>query len=135
MVRRGVTVWLIILLLANLNGALRELLLSPALGESVGRAVSTVLLAGLVLLVAWLTIRWIGPRTAPEALLLGVTWLLLTLAFEFGAGHFLFRKSWDELLVDYDLGRGRIWILVPITTLLAPVWAARVRRRVPAPSR
>ena len=128
MFRRGVVVWLAILVLANVNGALRELVLRPALGEAAGRAVSTLMLALLVLLLAWLTIRWIGPRTGKESLLLGAVWLLLTLAFEFGAGHYLFHKPWDELLGDYDLEQGRIWILVPLVTLVAPAWAAWVRR-------
>jgi hypothetical protein len=50
-------------------------------------------------------------------------WLLLTLAFEFLAGHSLFGKPWDMLLADYDVVRGRIWVLVLMSTLLAPMWA------------
>jgi hypothetical protein len=29
------------------------------------------------------------------------------------------------LLADYDVLRGRIWVLVPIVTFIAPLWAAR----------
>jgi hypothetical protein len=127
MLPRAMVVWFGILLLANVNGALRELLLRPALGDTVARAISTVLLASLVALLAWSTIRWIGPRTTAGAILVGVLWLVLTLAFEFGAGHYLFHKAWAELLADYDLRQGRIWVLVLLVTVGAPLWAARTR--------
>jgi hypothetical protein len=54
---------------------------------------------------------------------------VLTLAFEFGVGHWVFRNSWEKLLHDYDLSSGRIWILVLATTLLAPVAAFRLGGR------
>jgi hypothetical protein len=54
-------------------------------------------------------------------------WVALTLAFEFLAGHYLFHKPWAALLADYDLSRGRIWILVLVATLLMPLWLARER--------
>ena len=56
-------------------------------------------------------------------------WVALTLAFEFLAGHYLFHNPWDKLLADYDVWHGRIWPLVPIVTLLAPVIAYRMRLR------
>jgi hypothetical protein len=110
-----------------LNGGLRDGRLTPRLGDTVGRAISTLLLCVLILLATWLTIAWIGPRTAGQALGVGALWLGLTLVFEFGAGHFAFGKSWTELLADYDLSRGRIWIAVLVVTLFAPVWTARLR--------
>jgi len=54
-------------------------------------------------------------------------WVALTLAFEFLAGHYLFHNPWDKLLADYDVLHGRIWPLVLIVTLLAPVIAYRAR--------
>jgi hypothetical protein len=51
----------------------------------------------------------------------------LTLAFEFLAGHYLFGNPWSRLLEDYDVFRGRIWILVLITTAVAPRLCARMR--------
>ena len=37
------------------------------------------------------------------------------------------QKTLCELLVDYDVTQGRIWVLVPIVTAMAPWWMARVR--------
>ena len=47
-------------------------------------------------------------------------WLAMTLMFEFGAGHYLFRTPWSTLLADYNLLAGRLWILVLVATLTAP---------------
>ena len=127
MILRAFTVWGLLLVLAVLNGGVRDTWLTPRLGDIAGRALSSVLLSLLILLATWLTIRWIGPRTGGQALGLGALWLLLTLAFEFGAGRYAFGKSWSDLLADYDLSRGRIWILVLVVTLLAPGLAARLR--------
>ncbi len=125
MLLRGTLIWLGILVLASGNGAVRDLVLAPRLGEPVARAISTLMLCGLILLVTWRSIRWIGPRSRRDALIVGLLWVVLTLAFEFLAGHYLFGKSWAMLLEDYDLSRGRIWILALLTTFAAPVLLAR----------
>ena len=127
MIPRALAVWCLMLILAIVNGGVRDAWLAPWLGDTVGRALSTVLLALLILLATWLTIRWIGPGSAGEALTVGALWVALTLGFEFGAGHYAFGKSWGELLADYDLSRGRIWILVLVVTFAAPLLTLRLR--------
>ena len=127
MILRALAVWLLLLILAVLNGGLRDTQLSPRLGDTVGRGISTLLLCGLIVLATWLTIGWIRPAGSREALAVGALWVALTLAFEFGVGHYGFGKPWPELLADYDLSRGRIWIAVLVVTLLAPWWTARSR--------
>ncbi len=124
---RALVVWLGILVLASVNGALRDLVLAPRLGDTLARAASTVILCGIVLLVTWWTIAWIGPRSRSEALAIGAVWVACTLGFEFLAGHYLFRKSWAELGADYDLRRGRIWIAVLVATFAAPRWMSHLR--------
>ena len=130
--RRGVTVflraiivWFGILGLAAVNGALRDLVAAPRLGDTVARALSTVILCALILLVTRSTIRWIGPRSAREALAIGALWFGLTLVFEFGSGLYA-GKTWSVMLEDYDVLRGRLWVLVPVVTFLAPLCARRL---------
>jgi hypothetical protein len=127
MTLRALGVWCLLLLLAVVNGGVRDTWLSPRLGDPIGRAISTLLLCGLIFLATWLTIGWIRPTSTGAALGVGALWVVLTLAFEFGVGHHGFGKPWPELLRDYDLSRGRIWILVLVVTLLAPLWTARLR--------
>jgi hypothetical protein len=125
---RAIAVWFGILVLANINGAARQFWLIPRIGEPAGRVVSTLALCGIVVLLTWLTVRWIGPATAGGALRIGVVWLALTLAFEFLVGHYVFQQPWAALLEDYDVTRGRIWPLALLVVLFAPLLAARLKR-------
>ena len=131
MVRRSLAAWLLMLLMASVNGAIRGALFIPLMGDVAGRAVSTLMLCALVLLLTYLTIRWIHPRSGSEAWVVGGLWVALTLAFEFLAGHFLFGNPWSQLLEDYNVLRGRIWILALITIAGAPSACARLRGLLP----
>jgi hypothetical protein len=127
MIWRALAVWFAILLMANVNGALREVLLIRPFGPVAGRSISTLLLCAIIVLISWLSIDWIKPATRAEAVQIGILWLVLTLAFEFLVGHYVFRKSWPDLLEDYDLSRGRIWVLALLTVSTAPLLTARLR--------
>lgn len=122
---RSVIVWCAIIPIAIANGALRDLLIAPRAGDALAHVISTVLLCGAILVWTWLTVGWIEPADARTAVRIGLFWLALTVAFEFLAGHFVFGTPWRRLLADYDLAAGRIWVLVPVTTAIAPWLAAR----------
>jgi hypothetical protein len=127
MLVRALAAWFGLMLLAIANGTFRQFVLTPRFDDRAAHAISTVMLCALILLVAWVTISWIGVRSRGDAWKVGGLWLLLTVAFEFFAGHYLFGNSWEKLLADYDLARGRIWVAVLIATLIAPVIVFRRR--------
>jgi hypothetical protein len=120
LVVRGLAVWFLILLGATANGAVRQAWLVPWLGDAWGHVVSTVLLSLLIFAFGWMLSGWLDVVSAAESWLVGGVWLVLTVAFEVLAGHFLFGAPWSQLLADYDLARGRVWVLVLLTTLLTP---------------
>lgn len=126
MILRATLVWLLLVAVAIGNGTFRESVFTPRWGPAVAHVLSSLTLTTLIVLVAWLSIGWIAPATPGAALRVGGWWLLLTVAFEFGFGRWR-GKGWDELLADYDLSRGRIWLLVLVATLLAPWIAGRLR--------
>ena len=128
MVGRVVMVWFGILVLAVLNGAVREGLLVSRLGVGAAHVVSTVMLCALIVAATWLALPWLRPGTVAGAWQVGLCWVLMTLAFEFLAGHYLFGRSWEYLLADYDLLRGRIWVLVLVVTATAPALMFWLRR-------
>jgi ABC-type uncharacterized transport system permease subunit len=101
----------------------REFFITRHLSEKSGHIISTVTLCALILLVVCLAIGWMDPRNQWQAFLIGVTWAALTLAFEFLVGHYVFGTSCEKLLADYNVLRGRIWPLVPLTCLVAPMFA------------
>ena len=52
-----------------------------------------------------------------------VFWLVLSLLFEFGFFHYVMHEPWEKLLADYNIFRGRLLIIVWLTTLFLPlVW-------------
>jgi hypothetical protein len=126
---RALAVWCGLLVLAFVNGTLREVALMPSLGEAPAHAVSSVTLSAAILVLAWSTIRWVHPVTAADAWRIGALWLAMTLAFEFLAGHYVFGNTWATLWADYDVLHGRLWIVVLITTFVAPVVAAASARQ------
>lgn len=126
---RAFFVWLVLLVLAVLNGTFRQAVLLPRLGDGMAHVVSTLLLSAIIFALAFFSIRYIHPQTAGDARLVGLLWVVLTVAFEFGAGHYLFGNPWPKLLADYNLAAGRIWVLVLLADLAAPVAAFWLRAR------
>ena len=61
--------------------------------------------------------RW-PLATARQAWLVGALWLVMTLAFETFMGRVLADKPWSQVFQDYDVLAGRIWVLVPLWTLV-----------------
>lgn len=111
--------WLPMIVLAVLNGTTRDLGYKKYVGEIPAHQVSTVsLLILLAIYIGWV-IRKHPPSSAAQAIYIGLLWLALTLAFEFGLG--LARgHSMSHLLKDYNILKGRIWVLVPLWTAIAP---------------
>lgn len=123
---RALLAWLVLLAAAIANGTARQAWLVSRLGDTVGRAVSSLLLALLIVAIAIGLVRWIAPSSPGQAWAIGAAWLALTLAFEFGFGRAR-GIDWAALLADYDLRRGRIWLVVLVATLVAPWLAGRTR--------
>ncbi|HVK37206.1 MAG TPA: hypothetical protein VNA88_01640 [Candidatus Kapabacteria bacterium] len=120
MILRAFLAWLVIVVLAIMNGTIRQALLLPMMGETAARAVSTIVLSAVVVVMTMIALPRIRPASRGEAWQIGALWLVLTLAFEFLVGHYVFGNPWSKLLADYDIGAGRIWVLALIVTLCAP---------------
>jgi len=119
--------WFGMMLLAILNGVLRDLLYKPQLGELAAHQISTLLLLLLLAAYFWLlTSRW-RLKTSRQAWLIGLVWLVMTLAFEVGLGRLSAESSWAAILADYNILAGRIWILIPFWTLVGPYVFFRLR--------
>ena len=131
---RWVKGWLGVLAMAIANGALRNVVTQPLWGEEAARRVATVvLLVAMALYVWWFEHRHPLP-SARLAWQVGVAWTVMTLTFEFGLG-LATGLSWSTMLADYDLVAGRIWVLVPLFTAVAPALARNLRLRAARRSR
>jgi hypothetical protein len=83
--------------------------------------ISTATLLGIFAVYVWMLHRRWPIETNQIALAVGAIWAMLTLGFEFGFGHWVVGQSWTELLDAYNVADGRVWVLVPIWTMIAPV--------------
>lgn len=124
---RGGAVWVVIALAETVHGVLRNLLLTPVVGDHRARQIGVFVGSIIILSVAWLFVRWIGAAATPRLLGVGSLWVVLMLGFEVGLGRAL-GSSWDRILSDYDPARGGLMPIGMTVLLLAPLAAARIRR-------
>ncbi len=119
--------WFPMLLIAIFNGALRDLWYKKQIGELAAHQISTVTLIIFFAFYVNFVIRKFPPKSEAQAVYIGLLWLTLTLAFEFGFG--LARgNALSTLLADYNISKGRLWILIPIWTTIAPYIFYRINK-------
>ena len=117
--KRQIVAWLALPVAGVGNGVLRDTTYGRSMSEDLSHSVSLVPLC--VAILAWarfLGKRW--PVSGPKAALrVGLVWLTLTIAFEFGLGA-LRGVPMRDMLAEYNVLRGRLWVLAPLITGLAP---------------
>jgi hypothetical protein len=129
LLRPSLLMWLILAVAMFANGTFRVLVLQPRLGEGLARQLATVSGIGIVVALTLPFVRRLADTSSPDLLKVGLLWLGLTLLFEFGMG-LVSGASWEAMLADYDVRRGRLWPLVLLAVLVAPwLWGALLRRR------
>jgi hypothetical protein len=125
---RYLLAWLPMVVLAVANGALREAWLVPFLGAEKARQVSTLILIALFAIYLAIVFRIWPIGSARDAVLLGLAWLVLTLAFEFLLGFYASHLTLRQMLAEYNLAAGRLWALVPLWVAIAPYFIFRLHR-------
>ncbi|TVM35262.1 hypothetical protein [Oceanidesulfovibrio marinus] len=112
--------WLILVPIAIANGAARELTFGKRLPELRAHQLSTLTGTILFAVYYWILSFFWQISSYSEAFTIGLFWLALTVLFEFVFGHYVLKHPWSRLLADYNLARGRLWVLVLIWTFLGP---------------
>jgi hypothetical protein len=112
--------WLPMVPLAILNAAAREKLYGPHMRELRAHQLSTVTAIALFAVYIGLLARWTPLPTLTHAIAVGVLWVLFTMLFEFGFGHFIAKQPWSRMLHDYNLAAGRVWLLLLLWLGAAP---------------
>lgn len=106
--------------IAILNGIIRNYGYQKYTGELAGHQISTVTAIILFGIYIWLILQYLKIQLASQAIVVGLIWLGLTIAFEFLFGHYVAGHTWEKLFADYKIWEGRIWILVLIWTAIGP---------------
>ena len=118
-----VSAWFGLLVVAVLNGAVRQFTFGRHLSELRAHQWSTLLGVFLISGAVWWIIGYRPPHSGAQALGIGLLWSALTVAFETFMGRVLSKRSWPEVWSDYDLRAGRVWLLFLGWLALAP-WVA-----------
>lgn len=125
-----VLAWIPMVLIAIFNASIRELVYGKYLSELRAHQVSTVIGIFLFGLYIWIITNIWQIQSTTQALMIGLIWLGLTVAFEFLFGHYVMHHPWSKLLADYNLLAGRVWIFVLIWTAIAPLIFYSLQHRV-----
>ena len=112
MIQKYIAGWIGLLIIAMMNGALRDLVYKPFLGDLISHQISAVVGILLFRVFIWyLGKRW-PLSSSRQAWMIGFLWLSMTVAFEFLFFHYARGVPWSVLLHDYNIVEGRLWILV-----------------------
>ena len=129
--KKTILSWLVLVFLAIINGYLRNYLYKPILGDLIAHQVSTFIFIIVIFLVTYLFFaKNIKQTTKKELFFIGLIWFILTECFEFLAGHYVFKNSWEKLFTDYNIFKGRLWILVIITTIFSPYIISKLKPKI-----
>jgi hypothetical protein len=123
---RATGIWLTLITVESVHGAMRRLFLEPQLGDLRARQVSVFTGTVLIALVFWFTLKRLGPQPVRRWWTFGLFWLALTLAFEIGLGR-VTGMSWDRIVSDFDPRRGGLLAFGMLAILVAPRLLAQRR--------
>ena len=112
--------WISMLVIAVANGALRQLIFAKVMSEPRAHQLSTLIGSVVMGIFIWLIVHIWPPASGHQALLIGLIWLGLTVAFEFFMGLVLQHRPLAQVLDQYNLFAGRVWVLFLIWITLAP---------------
>jgi len=123
MILRYTLAWLPMVVLAVLNGTLREFTYGKAMSELHANQLSSVTFILIFAAYVWLlSSRW-PLHTSGQAIVVGLIWLVLTVLFEFGMGRYISHQSWEQLLQAYNIFAGNLWPLVLVAVAVLPALA------------
>jgi hypothetical protein len=113
--------WFPLVLLAILNGALREKGYRRFMSELRAHQLSTLIGIVLVGIYVWIMELLWPLESSQQAFQIGGIWLVLTILFEFGFGHYVMGHPWERLFHDYNILTGRVWLVFVIWTAISPL--------------
>jgi hypothetical protein len=111
--------WMPMIVIAIANGTLRQFVLLKYMDELKAHQLSTIILIVFCAVYLWFVFPGMQIGQGRQALMTGLLYVILTIIFEFGLGR-MNNRSWDLLLQDYHIFKGRIWPLFLLALLVLP---------------
>ena len=121
--------WLPMIAIAFANATIRQLVFIKYFNELNAHQLSTVTLIILCFIYTGFVFPFLNIQNGKQAILIGLIWVALTVLFEFSLGRIV-NRSWENLLQDYNIIEGRIWLLFLICLSFMPCLFYALRTHV-----
>ena len=112
--------WFPLVVLGLMNATIRQVVYARYVSEPQAHQISTLTICVLVSIYAWALSNAWKLSSPSQAIGVGLMWMVLTIAFEFGFGHYVVGDAWGSLLRDYNVLEGRVWGVFVLWVGLAP---------------
>jgi hypothetical protein len=125
-------VWVILAFLTILFAVFREAIFIPITGLS-GTMARALLLPVAIAYTFVISYFFLKKTKAPyrntDTVIVGILWLILTIAFEFTFGSVVMGNSLTALVADYNILVGRTWPIFLLGLLLSPIFAGKLLKK------
>jgi hypothetical protein len=135
--RRLAITWVMLAAAMTINGITREAVLRPLLPGEGADVLSALLGAVIILGLTGAMFRDFHRSTTSDLVVASLLLVTMTVAFEFALGRWVDRKSWSELLANYEFWKGRLWSFLLLLLAATPfIWGRwRAPRSAALPDR
>jgi hypothetical protein len=131
---RAVGLWFFLMLAETLHGLWRVKVLDLWTGDAAARDISVFTGSLVILLITLACIGLIAARSARTLVLVGFTWMVLTIAYELALARFVFHLSWAEIASDFNLSQGSLLPIGLLFLMFSSLLATRLRRQLTEPA-
>lgn len=125
---KSLGIWFILTISAIIVATFRVNVLLPQFGEQTAHQIGTILFLIVQFIIIYFFIKKMKVKETKTLLGIGLFWVVITIIFEFVFGHYVMGNSWQKLFADYNLLDGRLWVLVLINNLSAPLISGKINK-------
>lgn len=119
----ALSAWFLMLIFAIINGILRNEWYSIFVGEYWGHVISSIIaMYAFSVIIQTIFQQNQGSYDIRDPLKIGLSYILMTVSFEFFFGHYIAGHILEYLLADYNILNGRIWSLVLLNIIFSSLW-------------
>lgn len=115
--------WLVIVPFMIMNGIFRELVVKPYAPARVAEAISVAIGIAIIVILTRHLLHPLAGKPPSQLASASMTLVVLTVAFEFLFGHYVDRRSWSDLVANYEIWNGELWpVALAVIAFMPFLW-------------
>jgi len=127
MYKKSLLIWLSIIILIDVNGLFRQLVLEYYIRETFLHLVSVIILCFLIFTVSYIFVPKLGKGTNKNYIKMGLLWYSCTI-ISGTIFALITRATFNELLEMYNITKGNLWLIVDLFIGFIPWLIAKIKR-------